>query len=202
MPNELETSLVVGGLAPAAAKIIANAIANLASSQTTTGRRYGDATPDRQLRFGDSDTRRYVLTNLDRPGDEPFRRERERTDSRYSPIDRRHPYANSQPATSQGTLSTPSVREGDYVSVQTSPKDSVEQATIGLRTADMGGQHLRLNRSTKAVDSVPFSVEIDQEQFVAARFEERPTGTVLRITLKNLKQFTLGDGTKFWGWVA
>jgi hypothetical protein len=32
---------------------------------------------------------------------------------------------------------------------------------------------------------VPFSVEVSQEQFIEASFEERPTGTVLKIRLKN-----------------
>lgn len=198
MPNELEVSLVVGGMAPAAAKIVANAIANVASPLKSTGRLYSDATPAKPMRMVDSDTRRYVLTNLDHAPEEAFRRSLDRSGGTYKPRDTAHPYSDSQPATSQGTLATPSVKEGDYVSVTTTPKDSVAQSTVSLRVNQAGGPHLRLNSQSKAIDAVPFSVEIDQEQWVEARFEERPTGTVLRITLKNLKQYTLSNGTKFW----
>lgn len=200
MPNNLENSLISGGITPSAAKIIANAIANLASNQLTIGRQFGDATPTKQLRMVDQDTRRYVLTNLDYTPDQTFSQSMNRSGGQYQPRSEKHPYADSQPATAQGTLSTPSVEGSGYVSVSTAANDSVQQASVGLRIRPLGGQHARLNQSTKEVEAVPFSVEIDQEQFVDARFEERPSGTVLKITLKNLVALTLPDGTKFWGW--
>lgn len=193
MPSDLEGSLVEGGIAPAAAKVISNAIANLASAQFSKGRRYGDSTPVEQLRMVTPDARRYVLTNLDYGtiGQESG-------DFAYKPRDTAHPYEGSQPATSQGTISTPSVVEGDYVSVRSGTKDSVTQATVSLRIGEVTGPHPRLNRAAKSIDGVPFLVEIDQEQFVQAAFEERPSGTVLKITLRNLKQFTI-NGVTFWG---
>jgi hypothetical protein len=202
MPSDLESNLVKGGLSPALSKIIANAIANAASPQTATGRRYGDATPTTQLRMVDGDTRRYVLTNLDHAADDQFSRSLARSGGQYSPRDTSHPYQGSQPATAQGTLTTPSVKGDGYVRVETAAKDSVQQANVGLRIVEMGGRHPRLNQTSKAVEAVPFSVEIDQEQFMDARFEERPTGTVLKLTIKNLKKFTLADGSTLWGWIA
>lgn len=202
MPSDLEGSLVDGGLSPVLAKIISNALNNVASPQTATGRRYGDATPATQLRMVDGDTRRYVLTNLDHVSDDQFSRSLDRSGNQYSPRGTSHPYQGSQPATAQGTLTTPSVKGDGYVQVQTGAKDSVQQASVGLRITDMGGRHPRLNQTTKAVEAVPFSVEIDQEQFMDAAFEERPTGTVLKLTIKNLKKFTLADGSTLWGWIA
>lgn len=202
MPSDLEANLIKGGLSPTLSKIIANAISNSASPQVATGRRYGDATPIKQMRMVDGDTRRYVLTNLDHASEDPFSRSLDRSGGQYTPRDTEHPYSGSQPATAQGTLTTPTLKAGQYVQVDTAPKDSVQQSNVGLRVIDLGGRHARLNPSTKTIESVPFSVEIDQEYFIDARFEERPTGTVLRITLKNLKMYTLGSGAQLWGWTV
>lgn len=187
MPNDLENSLVSGGISPAAAKVIANAIANVASSQLSLGRQYGDATPAQQLRLVDSDARRYVLTNLDHEA-----RKRHGRSSKYSPRDTKHPYEDSQPATAQPTLTAQAVRGEDYVSVGAGTQDSVAQSTVGLKVNQMGGQHARLNPATKTIDSVPFLIEPGQEQFIDAQFEERPEGTVLKLRLRNLdKMFTV-----------
>lgn len=202
MPSDLEMSLVNGGLTPSLAKILSNAINNAATPKYTRGRSLGDATPIEQLRLVDGDTRRYLLTNLDHSKDAPFANALAQSSGEYTPRDTSHPYADSQPATSQGTLATPNVLAGDYCTVSQATKDSVSQATVGVNVADKGGQHARLDPSTKTVQAVPFSVEIAQEQCVEARFEERPEGTVLKIALKNLKTFTLPDGTKFRGWVG
>jgi len=188
MPNDLESSLADGGLSPVLAKIIANAIDNAGTPKYSRGRSYGDSTPVQQLRMVDADTRRYRLSNLDH---KPSRR-------REQP----HPYANSQPATAQGTLTTPSVVAGDYVAADTTTEQDVRQAKVGLKIADKGGPHARLDPTSGAIQGVPFSVEVAQEQFVDARFEERPEGTVLRIALRNIKEFTLPDGTKFKGWAS
>lgn len=192
MASDLEVNLVNGGLAPAAAKILANAIANLATSRTDIGRRYGDATPTEQLRMIDGDTRRYVLDNLDQPRDGGFRRSSRSPSGRYSPRDTSHTYSNSQPASASPTLSVPSVSEGDYLSATHAAKDSVSQSKVGLKVVQKGGNHARLNPATKAVESIPFLVETDQEQFIDAKFEDRPEGTVLKLKLRNLdKLFTV-----------
>lgn len=192
MASDLEVNLVNGGVAPAAAKIIANAIANLATSRTDIGRRYGDATPREQLRLIDGDTRRYILGNLDQPRDGGFRRKSRSPDGRYSPRDTSHTYEGSQPSTANPTLTVQSVAEGDYIAATPAASDSVAQSKVGLKVVQKGGNHARLNPATKAVESVPFSVETDQEQFIDASFEDRPDGTVLSIRLRNLEQlFTI-----------
>lgn len=192
MSSDLEGSLVKGGVTPAAAKIISNAIANLASSQLALGRQYGDATPSRQLRMVDGDARKYVLTNLDHSSDAQFASSLSRRGDRYRPRDTRHPYEGSQPATAQPTLTTTSVAEGDYLSAAPATKDSVSQTKVGLRVSKQGGAHARLNPATGAVESIPFLVDNAHEQFIEASFEERPDGTVLKLRLRNLdKLFTV-----------
>lgn len=188
MANDLEANLVSGGVTPAAAKIIANAIANVATSRTDIGRRYGDATPTGQLRMIDADTRRYLLGNLDQPRDGAFRRKSRSPDGRYFPRDTSHTYENSQPASASPTLTAGSVADGDYISSSQTATESVAQSRVGLNVVKKGGQHARLNPATGAVESVPFLVENDQEQFIEAKFEERPEGTVLTLRLRNIDQ--------------
>jgi hypothetical protein len=202
MPSDLEMSLVNGGLAPALAKVISGAIDNAASSRYTRGRAYSDATPPERMRMITRDARRYVFTNLDYAADQTFRDSLGQQSSTYSPSGTGHPYQDSQPATSSGTLATPAVASGEYVDVSTAARDSVAQATVGLKISDFGGRHARFDKGNNAIQAVPFSVEVAQEQFIEARFEERKSGTVLKIALKNLKTFTLPDGTKLRGWAA
>lgn len=191
MASDLETNLVAGGISPAAAKILANAIANVASSRTDIGRRYGDSTPTQQLRMVTSDTRRYLLGNLDQPRDGAFRRRQRSPDGKYRPRDTSHTYSGSQPSTANPTLTDGAVADGDYVSSTQTTANSVAQSKVGLKVTEKGGQHARLNPATKAVEAVPFLVENDQEQFIEAKFEERPEGTVLKLRLRNLdKLFT------------
>lgn len=194
MPSDLEMSLVDGGLAPALAKVIAGAIDNAATPKYARGRAFSDATPATELRMVSADYRRNVLTNLDHPG--------RKSSDKYGPKSGDHPYKGSQPATSSGTISTPAVVAGDFLSVDTAPKDSVAQATISLNVRSYGGSHVRLDGATNTVQAVPFSVRVAQEQFMEARFEERPDGTVLFIALKNLKSFTLPDGSQVIGWAT
>jgi hypothetical protein len=196
MASDLETNLINGGISPAAAKILANAIANTASVRTDIGGRLGDVTPTAQLRLVDADTRRYLLPTLDQPAKDT------RRSGQYSPKDSRHPYEESQPARPQGTLATPSVKGGDYINVSAATSGGVAQTTVSLRITASPGRHARLNQGGKSVEAVPFSVENDQEQFVEAAFEERPNATVLRIRLKNVKKFVDKNGAQFYGWAA
>lgn len=179
MPTDLEGSLVEGGLTPAAAKVIANAIANVASAQLSLGRRFGDATPTKQLRMVDSDTRRYLLPNLDH---DPT--PRQKAGDRWSPRSTSHPYENSQPATAQPTLTTQAVREGDYVSVAAGTENSVAQSQVGLKVKKQGGQHARLNQATGEIEAVPISVVVEPQEYLEATVEEGANGTVIRIRLK------------------
>lgn len=196
MANDLETNLINGGISPAAAKILANAIANTASVRTDIGGRLGDVTPTAQLRLVDADTRRYLLPTLDQPAKDS------RRSGQYTPAQKQHPYADSQPARPQGTLATPSVKGGDYIDVSTATANGVSQATVAMRMGGAPGRHARLNPGSKAVDAVPFLVELDQEQFIEAAFEERPNATVLKIRLKGVQKFVDQNGAEFYGWAA
>jgi hypothetical protein len=167
MATDLEATLVDGGITPAAAKAIANAIQNAASAQLSFGRRFGDATPRDKLRMVDANTRKYLLRNIDYSG------------PRGTP----HPYADSQPATAQATLATPAVQGGGYINVTNKPVDSVQQAQIGLNVQDLGGQHARFNPASKAIESVPLSVEIEPKGLLEAEVSEESGRTVIRITL-------------------
>jgi hypothetical protein len=201
MRGDLEQNLVDAGLQPAAAKIIANALGNSASPQLDVGRRLQDATPASRMRMVTADTRRYVLTNLDQPGDDPYARASGPPANRYQPSDREHPYRNSQPASAQPTLAVPGVSAGDYVQVTQNNKDGVSQATVSLRLTRTTGRHPRLNPATGEVEGVPFSARVGQEQLAEAHFEEGPEGTVLVVNFKGISEFTI-SGTTFLAWRA
>lgn len=184
MPSDLENSLIEGGISPAAAKTISNAIDNAATGRLSLGRQLADATPAERMRLIDSDTRRYVLTNLDHPKDAAFRQRLGSTASQYRPRDTAHPYEGSQPAAPAPTLRTPAVKAGKFVTVGAATTDDVAQSEVTLNIKNRGGKHARLDQATGAVESVPISVEVEPKEYLEASVEERPEGTVIRIRLK------------------
>lgn len=178
MASDLENSLVNGGISPAAAKIISNAIANLATGRTNIGRQLADATPADRMRLIDSNTRRYVLTNLDYPAKSP-------PAERGVRRGRKHPYEDSQPASANPTIATPSVTGGKFMSVATGADNSVAQSEVTLRQADKGGPHARLNASTGEVEAVPFSIEFEPKGLLEGSVVEESGRTVIRIKIVN-----------------
>lgn len=181
MASDIEANLIMGGLTPAAAKVISNAIANVATGRTNTGRQLSDATPSDRMRVIDSDTRRYLLTNLDYPADSPFRSRLQNTSSQYQQNAKAHPYADSQPASANPTLNTPGVKAGKFVTVSAATKDEVAQSEVTLRVASRGGTHARLNEATGEVESVPILVEVEPKSRLEAVVEERPNATVIKL---------------------
>lgn len=181
MASDLEANLIMGGLTPAAAKVISNAISNAATGRTNIGRQLADATPADRMRVIDSDTRRYLLTNLDYPADNPFRSRLQSTSGQYSPHSKEHPYQNSQPASANPTLSTPGVKAGKFVAVAAATKDEVSQSEVTLRVAARGGSHARLNEATGEVEAVPILVEVEPKSRLEAVVEERPNATVIKL---------------------
>lgn len=177
MPSDLEANLILGGISPAAAKMISNAISNLASPKTSTGRQLEDATPTKSMRLIDSDTRRYVLTNLDYPASKTS------PSSRYSPKGQDHPYANSQPASSSPTLNTPGVTAGKFVSVSSGTQNDVSQSEVSLNVQNMGGQHARMNPATGSIESVPISVVFEPEGILKGEVVEQSGKTVIKISI-------------------
>ncbi len=184
MPSDLENSLIEGGISPAAAKLISNAIDNAATGRLSIGRQLSDATPAERMRLIDSDTRRYVLTNLDYPIDSPFRERVNSTAGQFKPRNTKHPYDGSQPASASPTLKTGSVKAGRFMSVAAATADDVAQSEVTLNIKERGGKHARLDPATGAVESVPISVEVEPKDYLEASVEERPEGTVIRIRLK------------------
>lgn len=179
MPSDLENSLIIGGLSPSAAKVISNAIANVATGKTNIGRQLSDATPAKAMRLIDGDTRRYVLTNLDYPS------KQDGPGGPTVPKDDRHPYEESQPASANPTINTPGVKGGSFVSVETKAENAVAQAEVSLNVKRMGGQHARLNHSTGAVEAVPISVEFDPKGLLEAEVVEEAGRTVIKVRVVN-----------------
>lgn len=181
MPTDLERNLVAGGISPAAAKVISNAIANLNTSRVNTGRQLGDATPVADMRMIDADTRRYVLTNLDYPKDNPYRQRLADQAARPNAAPSDHPYRDSQPASATPTVSTPNIKPGKFVAVSTGTANNVAQTEITLRVASRGGSHARLNPATGEIETVPLLVEIEPKERVEATVVERPDATVIKL---------------------
>lgn len=181
MPSDLESNLVDGGLSPALAKLISNAIDNAATKRLSTGGNVADATPVEKMRLIDSDTRRYMLTNLDYPVDNPFRARVQSKGGKYTPRETGHPYADSQPAAVSPTLSTQAVKAGKYISVAAASTNEVAQSEVSLSIVNRGGRHARFNPATGQIDSVPLLVEVQPQNKVEATVEERDDATVIRL---------------------
>ena len=173
----LEASLIDGGLPAAAAKIISNAISNTNTGKTFQGRQTEDATPTQRMRLIDSDTRRYVLTNLDNNSDSPHREAL----SQYKMNDNRHPYEGSQPSTANPTLNTPALKSGKYLQSNRKTDGEVAQAEVTLDVVDKQGDHARLNKNTGKVESVPISVVVEPKGLLEGIVEETEDGTTIRL---------------------
>lgn len=184
MPNDLEASLVDGGIPAAAAKILSNAIGNAATGRTAYGRQYVDGTPVNKMRMIDADTRRYVLTNLDHSSDSAFSRRLTSTAGQYKPRDVEHPYKDSQPATASPTLATGSLANGSYIATKRKSSEGVSQTEVTLDVVEKGGTHARLNKSTGKVESVPIFVEATPRDMIEATVREESGRTVISIRLK------------------
>jgi hypothetical protein len=178
-------------LAPQAARIIANAIANAASPTFSRGQDKLDATPVDQLRLITPDTRRYQLTNLDYAPAEPFRERLESTAGQYAPNDTDHPYKDAQPIVSAPPLSSPRVQGGNYVGVDNAVEGNSAVSRVDLRLRNEQGRHLRLDPSTKSLEAVGFSALTESPKALSAEFRESADGTELVVSLRNLEQVNL-----------
>ena len=185
MASELENQLVDGGISPSAAKIIANAIDNAATGRLTTGRQMSDNTPVQRMRQINAADRRNLFSNLDYSDSVPLS-DRLAVDSTFQNPFKDHPYRDRQPATSNPTLETATVKAGNYVEVGQNTEKEVAQAEVGLKVEEKGGEHARVNKATGAVENVPFLVRCHPEKLIEAQFIEEEGQTVLDIRLKNL----------------
>lgn len=180
MASDLETGLIDGGLSPAAAKLISNAIENAATPRVNRGRNLSDATPASAMRMINADSRRYLFTNLDYASGDQFR-ERLSAKGEYRYPSKAHPYQDSQPATANPTLNTPGVRGGDYVSVASQTTNDVSQARVGLAVQARGGDHARLDPATGKINAVPISIEFEPKGLLDGEVVEEQGRTVIRI---------------------
>lgn len=195
--GDLARHLIDGGLAPQAARLIANALANAQTPFFSQGRDSTDSTPAHLLRMVTSDARRYQLTNLDYTPTKPFQERLYSTKGEYTEKDNDHPYKDSQPVVSAAPLSNPRVQGGDYISVNNAVDGNAEVSQITLKLRVQPGRHLRLDPSTKSLEGVPF-VARAQGKFLTAEFQETEEGTELVISLRGLSQenVLLSNGDK------
>lgn len=193
MPSsDIEASLIDSGIPAAAAKILSAAINDVNTNHQSLGRDTEDATPATKMRLVNRDTRKYLLTNLDHPTDTEFRDRVTESQGQYTPRDLSHPYANSQPSTANPTLTTPTVRAGEFIKTGQKTKDDVAQAEVGLNIKDRGGNSVRLNKTTGQVEAVPISVEIEPQGLIEGEVVEESGRTVirLRVTSSSLQNFS------------
>lgn len=181
MADDLELSLVDGGLSPAIAKVVANAITTSQTSQVRRGQQFVDSTPIQKMRLITSESRKYLFPNLDqRSGAAAFSSAK----GVYQSPSSDHTYRNSQPLSASPTVSTPSVVGGRYMSASPASSGRVSQSVVGLNVREFGGRHARLNSSGGVVESVPIRVEVDQKDRLEAVVEERSDATVIRLRFR------------------
>jgi hypothetical protein len=190
--GDLVSSLIEGGISPAAASIIANALANASSPQFSSGNDRVDSTPAEQLRLITPDTRRYQLTNLDYTPAEPFQKRLSGNVNAYAGGPGDHPYKDSQPVSPTPPLAQPAVRGSDYITVKNivERNSNISEVSLDLRR-DTGGRHLRLDPSTKSIESVPFIATPEVPRYLASEFRETENGTELVHGLRNLATMTV-----------
>ena len=185
MADDLERSLIDGGISPIAAKLISNAINNAATGRLSTGQNLSDATPEKSMRQIGPHDRRNVFTNLDHPVSRTFA-DRIALKDTYQPLDRKHPLDRSQPASANPTINTPNLKAGKFVDVKQNNTNDVAQNEVGLKIDEKGGTHARVNKGKGSIESVPFLVKCHPEKLIEASFVEEEGQTVLNIRLKNL----------------
>ena len=202
--NALIQALIDGGITPAASRVIANALANAATPQFSQSRDIADATPRDQLRLIDSDTRKYLLTNLDYSSEAPYQARLQSSPGQYAGAPADHPYKDSQPVTPVPPLSKNSVAGGDYINVENQVLSEAAVATVSLKLGAKTGAHLRINQSTKSVDAVPLVVQSPQG-LVTGTITEDSQQTTLELVVRTLQTLgvVLADGTigNVLGWI-
>jgi len=194
--TDLMISLVEGGLTPAAARAISNALANAATPQYSQSRDVADATPREQLRLIDSDTRRYLLTNLDFSNESPYQASLQANPGQYAGGPADHPYKDAQPVAPVPPLSQNSVTGGDFISVDNTVRDNAPVASVSLKLGVKSGPHLRINSATKSVEAVPITFNSPQG-LVTGSITNEATATNVEIVVRALSTIgvTLGDGS-------
>lgn len=194
--NSLVQALIDGGLQPAAARVVANALANASTPQFSQSRDLSDQTPATALRLIGPDDRRYRFTNLDYSSEEPYERRLRGNPGQFAADTSDHPYKDAQPVVPVPPLSKASITGGEYVAVDNSVKDGAPLATIGLKLNSRAGTHLRTNPATNSLDAVPLEFSSPQG-LVTADVTELGDATSVELAVRGLRKLTAlqSDGT-------
>lgn len=202
--GQLVQALIDGGVQPAAARVIANALANAGTPQFSQSRDLSDQTPTKALRMIDRDTRKYQFTNLDYSTEEPYERRLRTSPGQYQSALADHPYKDAQPVAPVPPLSKASIAGGEYINVDNTVQDGAPLATVSLKLNSRAGTHLRINPATNSVDAVPLSFSSPQG-LVTADVTEKNDSTSIELAVRGLKALTVlqSDGTSkgVFGWV-
>ena len=197
-------ALIDGGIQPAAARVIANALANAGTPQFSQSRDLSDQTPATALRMIGRDTRKYQFTNLDYSTEEPYERRLRTSPGQYQSGFTDHPYKDAQPVAPVPPLSKAAITGGEYVKVDNTVQDGAPLATVNLKLNSRAGTHLRINPATNSVDAVPLSFGSPQG-LVTADVTERSDSTSVELAVRGLKPVTVlqADGTSkgLFSWV-
>lgn len=185
--GDLAQSLIEGGLAPQAARIIANALANASSPTFSRGQDKTDATPTEKLRLITPDTRRYELTNLDFSPAQPFQDRLASNPTAYDPGVNDHPYKDSQPIVSAPPLSNPRVQGGDYVKVDNVVEGNSAVSRVGLKLRISPGRHMRVDPATGSLEAVAMTATSQTPAYLGAEFIEAEDETQLVVSLRNIE---------------
>lgn len=194
--GQLVQALIDGGVEPAAARVIANALANAGTPQYSQSRDLSDQTPATALRMIDRDGRKYQFTNLDYSAEEPYERRLRTSPGQYQAGAADHPYKDAQPVAPVPPLSKASIAGGEYVAVANTVQDGAPLATVSLKLNSRAGTHLRINPATNSVDAVPLAFGSPQG-LVTADVSEKTDSTAIEIAVRGLKSVTVlqSDGT-------
>ena len=194
--GQLVQALVGGGVSPAAARVIANALANSHTPEFSSSRDLSDQTPTDQLRLITPDTRRYQLANLDYSRERPYQSALESSPGRYVPGTSDHPYKDSQPVLPAPPLSAPRILGGSYTEISDSIVDGAQQTRVSLRISKNTGVHLRANAATNSLEVVPFEISAPQG-LVTAEVAEESDRTTIQLQVRGIttQSVRLGDGS-------
>lgn len=202
--GNLIQALIDGGVAPAAARVIASALANAATPQFSQSRDVSDQTPSKQLRMVTSDARKYQFQNIDYSSEDPYERTLRANPGQYVPGYTDHPYKDSQPVLPVPPLSKPRITGGDYIAVENTVEENAPLATIALNISQRPGVHVRLNPATKSLEAVPLDFDSPQG-LVTAEVSEGKSSTGIQLAVRQLATISVlkADGTstgiKSWG---
>lgn len=195
---DLEGSLTAAGLQPAAAKIIANALANLDSPKTLQATTLVDSTPTDDMRLITSDTRDYRLKNLDYVAQEPARRAKTSRRGEYVQQKTEHPYRNSQPVDTGQPLSPQKFTGEGAVQVTSQTENNVPLYKIGLRIRGEG-QHMVLTPDRQSIRGVRLTASSSHPTRANLQITSGPDSTEVFLRLIGLEQVTVSlpdGGTK------